>query len=137
MSNIFHCAVLGGDLEIAEKFYTEILGCRKDNFEAGRWMDIDFWGNELTLHQSHNAANREYHNVDMGRVPVPHFGIHLERDVYFEVKKRIMDAGVPFIEKPYVRFAGTEYEQETFFIEDTNYNVIEIKSMVNSGHGLA
>ena len=52
MSNIFHCAVLGGDLAVAENFYVNVLGCKKDNFEEGRWMDIDFWGNELTLHLS-------------------------------------------------------------------------------------
>ena len=52
MSNIFHCAIEAGDLETTAKFYEDVLGCRRDNFEEGKWIDIDFWGNELTLHLS-------------------------------------------------------------------------------------
>ena len=132
MSNIFHCAVLGGDLAVAENFYVNVLGCKKDNFEEGRWMDIDFWGNELTLHSSESRAPREHHDVDMGSVPVPHFGIHLPKDIFDSVKKSLADNNVPFLDEPYIRFAGTAYEQETFFIEDTNFNVIEIKTLVDT-----
>ena len=52
MSNSFHLALPAGDLQITEKFYTEILGCKTGNREKGKWVDIDFWGNELTLHQT-------------------------------------------------------------------------------------
>ena len=137
MSNIFHCAVLAGDLDKAIAFYTEVLGCRRDNSEAGKWADIDFWGNELTLHQSDTRAANERHHVDMGKVAVPHIGVHLEKQVYEAVKKRLADHGVTFLDAPYIRFPDTEYEQETFFIEDPNGNVIEIKSLINAGQGLS
>jgi extradiol dioxygenase family protein len=52
MSNSFHLAIPAGDLEKAEAFYTNILGCKTGNREVGKWVDIDFWGNELTLHQT-------------------------------------------------------------------------------------
>ena len=52
MSATFHFAVPAGDLAVTEKFYVEILGCKTGNREVGRWVDIDFWGNELTLHKS-------------------------------------------------------------------------------------
>ena len=48
-TNCFHLAVPCGDLEVAKKFYSEALGCRLDN-SAQEWADVDFWGNELTLH---------------------------------------------------------------------------------------
>ena len=38
-----------GHLEKTLPFYTDILGCTVGPFEKGRWQDIDFWGNELTL----------------------------------------------------------------------------------------
>ena len=50
-TNCFHLAIPCGDLEIAKKFYSETLGCRLDN-SAQEWADVDFWGNELTLHKS-------------------------------------------------------------------------------------
>ena len=65
----------------------------------------------------------------MGEVCVPHLGIHLAYDEYQRVRASVKDS-VGFLDTPYVRFEGTEYEQETFFVEDPNYNVIEIKSMV-------
>ena len=136
MSSIFHCAVLGGNLDATVPFYTDILGCRKDNSEEGQWVDIDFWGNELTLHQSQNRSVNERHQVDMGNVAVPHFGIHLERADYDAVKQRLAENNVPFLDKPYTRFASGDYEQETFFIEDPNGNVIEIKSLKVAGQGL-
>ena len=52
MSNSFHLAIPAGDLKKAEAFYTDILGCKTGNREEGKWVDIDFWGNELTLHQT-------------------------------------------------------------------------------------
>ena len=45
MANTFHLAVPTGDLAETKKFYCEILGCEEGN-QAGRWVDINFWGNE-------------------------------------------------------------------------------------------
>ena len=76
MSNIFHCAVEAGNLEETVKFYTDVLFCETDNSEEGKWVDINFWGNELTLHSStpRTSMHGERHNVEMGAVAVPHFG---------------------------------------------------------------
>jgi len=85
----------------------------------------------LTLHETHPRENkgkeRELHDVDMGAVCVPHFGVHLDWDSYLEVKKRV-EGGVGFYDAPYIRFEGKETQQETFFVEDPNFNMLEIKS---------
>ena len=52
MSRPFHLAVPAGDLKTATKFYTDILGCKLGNREEDKWVDVDFWGNELTLHKT-------------------------------------------------------------------------------------
>jgi extradiol dioxygenase family protein len=101
--------------------------------EEGKWQDVDFWGNELTLHQSKprnsDSLERHRHSVDMGDVIVPHLGIHLPLDEYQRVKASVASS-VGFVDKPYIRFEDTDYQQETFFVEDPNFNVLEIKSMV-------
>ena len=132
MSNRFHLAIEAGNLETTLLFYTDILGCSLGMKEEGRWQDINFWGNELTLHQSQprNTSEGKRHDVDMGAVQVPHFGIHLPLEKYEEVKERV-EKSIGFLDKPYIRFNGTEYQQETFFVQDPNFNVLEIKSMVN------
>ena len=48
-----------------------------------------------------------------------------------EVKKRIEASDIDYFEKPYRRFIGSKFEQETFFVEDPNGNVLEIKTMSN------
>ncbi len=136
MSNRFHLAIEGGNLKNTLPFYTDVLGCKLDMAEEGRWQDVDFWGNELTLHESTprvgKGPDRHRHEVDMGEVCVPHLGIHLPYDEYQRVRASVKDS-VGFLDTPYVRFEGTDYEQETFFVEDPNYNVLEIKSMVKDG----
>ena len=61
----------------------------------------------------------------MGEVCVPHFGVHLDEDIFQNVKKRIEASDIDYLDKPYRRFKGTEFEQETFFVEDPNYNVLD------------
>ena len=102
------------------------------NKEEGKWIDVDFWGNELTLHKTQTKLPRERHDVDMGKVPVPHFGVHLAEDVFNKIKKNIEEHNkVKYLDKPYVRFKGQKEEQETFFIEDPHGNVLELKTMKN------
>ena len=134
MENRFHLAIPAGDLDKAIKFYCDVLGCERGNAEfkyPDAWADINFWGNELTLHQTETRQNRERHHVDMGEVCVPHFGVHLDEDIFQNVKKRIEASDIDYLDKPYRRFKGTEFEQETFFVEDPNGNVLEIKTMTN------
>ena len=136
MSNCFHLAVEAGDLDVTSKWYTDVLGCDLDMAEEGKWQDINFFGNELTLHSSTprtgKGPDRSRHHVDMGAVCVPHFGIHLNDADYQRVRASVQ-AHQGFLDEPYVRFADTDYQQETFFVEDPNYNVLEIKQMAK-GH---
>ena len=135
MAKTFHLAIPVGDLDKAIDFYCGILGCEKGNSEVNppdSWCDVDFWGNELTLHASCGGELKtEGHNVDMGNVQVPHFGVHLKKDEFAELKERLIINNVKFLNEPFIRFEGQELEQETMFIEDPNGNVLELKTMVN------
>ena len=101
MSNPFHLAIPAGDLSISTKFYTDILGCKLGNGEEGKWIDVDFWGNELTLHKTDMKLPNERHDVDMGNVSVPHFGVHLSRKDFDALKKRLKDNGTKYYDEPY------------------------------------
>ena len=67
----------------------------------------------------------------MGDVCVPHFGVHLSMEDYRRVRENVENNG-GFLDTPYIRFEGTDYQQETFFVEDPNFNVLEIKHLVAS-----
>ena len=38
------------------------------------------------------------------------------------------EENIKYIDKPYTRFKGTKFQQNTFFIEDPNGNVLELKT---------
>ena len=129
MSNPFHLAIPAGDLSITTKFYENILGCKLGNREEGKWIDVDFWGNELTLHKTETKLPREKHAVDMGSVSIPHFGVHLEKDVFEKIKESLKTNNIKYLDEPYTRFKGKEEEQQTFFIEDPHGNILELKTL--------
>ena len=143
MAKTFHLAIpVGEDLDNAPhskyrkaiEFYCNVLGCKKGNFEDSplySWCDIDFWGNELTLHASSCTQNSEAHDVDMGMVLVPHFGVHLDAEEFQSLKEKLLQENVEFVDKPYIRFKGDVLEQETMFIKDPSGNILEIKTMEN------
>ena len=136
MTNRFHLAVPAGDLSAAVAFYCDVLGCAKGNSEfkyPDAWVDINFWGNELTLHATDPSKPQlgERHNVDMGNVSVPHFGVHLDEKDFIQLKVRLEENGIEYIDPPYIRFEGTELQQETLFIADPHGNCLEIKTMKN------
>ena len=84
----------------------------------------------LTLHQAGEALPRERHHVDMGDVCVPHFGVHLTREDFDQLKSRVQaKENYDYLDQPYLRFKGDAREQETFFVEDPSGNVLEIKTM--------
>ena len=135
-SNTFHLAIEVGDLTNAIDFYTNILGCESCNSELPHWIDINFWGNELTLHSSSpkedcTNTDQDLHAVDMGSVVVPHFGVHLEPDIFEDIKQRILKHNVGYVQEPYIRFLDTELEQETCFIKDPHGNILELKCLAN------
>ena len=132
MSNPFHLAVPAGDLSVATNFYEKILGCKLGNREEGKWIDVDFWGNELTLHKTQMKLPNERHDVDMGNVPVPHFGVHLKKEVFNKIKENLKANNIKYLDEPYTRFKGRKEEQETFFIEDPHGNILELKTLQNS-----
>ena len=133
MAKTFHLAIPAGDLNKAIDFYCNVLGRKKGNSEGNSWCDINFWGNELTLHAS--DPNKRVHayksDVDMGDVLVPHFGVHLDAEEFQSLKGKLLQENVEFVDKPYIRFKGDVLEQETMFIKDPSGNILEIKTMVN------
>ena len=132
MSRPFHLAVPAGNLTDSVQFYEKVLECKLGNREEGKWIDVDVWGNELTLHTTNMQLPSERHEVDMGSVPVPHFGVHLEPNVFDKIKVNLEKNKIEYLDKPYTRFDGKAEQQETFFIKDPHGNILELKTLKNS-----
>ena len=127
MDKPFHLAFPIKDIETTKSFYSNFLGCDIGR-EDKKWIDFNFFGHQLVCHLS-NVANTQIKNpVDQHDVPVPHFGVVLDWDVFFKFTKELELKGIEFIIEPNIRFKGQIGEQATAFLKDPSGNAIEFKS---------
>lgn len=124
----FHLAFPVSDLVKTRQFYEDLLGCGVGRTDE-RWIDFNFWGNQITAHLTDDGDLAEAHNaVDGKKVPIKHFGAILEWTEWETLAKKLKDHGIEFIIEPYVRFQGEVGEQGTMFFLDPSGNAIEFKS---------
>lgn len=131
--NPFHLAIPVKDLVICRKFYGEVLECPKGR-SSEKWVDFNFFGHQLVIHQkpSTDIVDNQISNpVDGHDVPVPHFGVVLDREKWTELSEKLNAKNIDFIIEPYVRFKGDVGEQATMFFLDPENNAIEFKAFKN------
>lgn len=128
----FHLALPVDDLASARSFYVDLLGCGTGR-EDERWIDLDFFGHQVTLHLGGRGSGEAANPVDGDQVPVPHFGVILATDDWQALADRLQAAGVGFLIGPRVRFRGKPGEQRTMFLRDPCGNALEFKSFADPG----
>jgi extradiol dioxygenase family protein len=127
----FHLAFPVHDLAAARAFYGGILGCDEGR-SSGHWIDFNLYGHQIVAHLDPAARAVSTHNpVDGHDVPVPHFGVVLERGDWDALAERLKAAGVRFGIEPHVRFPGQVGEQATMFLYDPSGNALEFKSFAD------
>jgi extradiol dioxygenase family protein len=127
----FHLAFPVTDLAATRTFYEDLLGCGVGRTDD-RWIDFDFWGNQITAHLvDADAATAAANQVDGKSVPVRHFGAILQMDEWERLAEKLRQHQIEFIIEPYVRFKGEPGEQATMFFLDPSGNAIEFKSFAN------
>ena len=131
--NPFHLAIPVSDLERSRKFYGEVLNCEEGRSDT-HWVDFNFFGHQLVIHQKHNEESDiklDSNPVDGHDVPIPHFGVVLDWNVWTALADDLRKKHVQFVIEPYIRFEGKPGEQGTMFFYDTEGNALEFKSFKN------
>ena len=120
-ARIFHLAIPCRDLDAAEAFYVNGLGCRR----ARRYEDrvtLEFFAHQVVCHLAPDAVDE-----DPALYP-RHFGITFRSvDDFDRVLRRARDAALPFFRKPFTRFGGRPDEHASFVLRDPSNNLIEFK----------
>ncbi|MDG1439796.1 MAG: VOC family protein [Flavobacteriales bacterium] len=123
----FHLAIPVSNLKKAREFYSIALG-----FVEGRsssdWVDYNFFGHQLVIHKTSNRNINNHNDVDGHSIPVPHFGVILNMNVWINFKERLMSQNIKFVVEPHIRFENTAGEQATMFFLDPCGNALEIKA---------
>ncbi|MEM6639413.1 MAG: VOC family protein [Pseudomonadota bacterium] len=130
MSALFHLAFPVTDLDAVRAFYRDVLGC-KLGAEAERWVDIDFYGHQITAHLVDAVEPVPTNPVDGDLVPARHFGAILAMSEWDALAARLRDHGTRFDIEPHRRFAGHPREQATMFFQDPCGNYLEFKAFVD------
>ena len=128
--NLFHLAIPVSDLDTANDFYINVLGCSKGRSSA-KWMDFNFYGHQLVCHEVKELINKNSNDVDGNNIPVPHFGIILDWDQFHKLSANLQLKNINFIIEPTIRFKGKVGEQAIMFLHDPSGNAIEFKSFKN------
>ncbi|MDA8193146.1 MAG: hypothetical protein M0Z53_03985 [Thermaerobacter sp.] len=118
--NVFHLAIPCRDLEEAQVFYVERLGCKL----ARRYPDritLDFFGDQVVCHLSDRT------DVNPGFYP-RHFGVTFYHREEFDALLRLVALrDIPYFHQPRLRFEGMAEEHWTFGLIDPSSNILEFK----------
>ena len=128
--NLFHLAIPVSDLDTANDFYINVLGCSKGR-SSSKWIDFNFYGHQLVCHEVKKSVNKDSNDVDGNNIPVPHFGIILDWDQFHKLSADLQSKNINFIIEPTIRFKGKVGEQAIMFLHDPSGNAIEFKSFKN------
>ena len=124
----FHLAFPVHDLELARKFYINVLGCTLGR-ESKKWIDFNLFGHQVVAHLSpEDCTEISTNSVDNDEIPSRHFGVILPWDEWEELCEKIKNDGLKFLIEPKTRFKNNSGEQGTFFIKDPSGNALEFKS---------
>ncbi|MDP5093387.1 MAG: VOC family protein [Polaribacter sp.] len=124
----FHIAIPVQNLEKCRTFYRDILNC-KEGRSSDHWVDFDFFGHQLVIHQKDDFVAQKISNpVDGHDVPVPHFGVVLTWEDWHLLSERLKAANTKFVIEPCIRFQGKVGEQATMFFNDPENNALEFKA---------
>ena len=130
----FHLSIPVSDLDIAKDFYSSVFDC-KIGRTGVRWADFDFFGHQLTIHLAELPQDDfRSNNVDGHNIPVRHFGLVLDWDIWHEIKDRLLLRDVTFVVKPHIRFKDKPGEQASMFFLDPSNNVLELKAFKDSAN---
>ena len=130
MRSLFHFAFNVTDLQQARRFYGDILGCQEGR-STDTWVDFDFFQHQISLHLGEPLKTAPTGRVGEHMVPMPHFGLVLQKDDWQAMAERLRAAGVAFVIEPQLRFAGQPGEQWTMFFLDPFGNPLEIKGFAS------
>ena len=126
----FHLAIPVSDLKRSSSFYIDLLGCTVGRSSI-HWIDLIFFGHQLVIHKSKGSISIIRNDVDLHKVPVPHFGVILSWNEWNEFSKMLVNK-IKFEIEPHIRFKNQVGEQATMFFMDPDNNALEFKAFKNN-----
>jgi extradiol dioxygenase family protein len=117
---IFHLAVVSGDLDQSEDFYTR-LGCTRARRYGDR-ITLNFFDHQVVCHLEPSSVDPE------PKMYPRHFGMTFTNESDYEsVLDGALMEGLPFFAEDSWRWQGRADQHRTFFLRDPSNNLLEFK----------
>jgi uncharacterized protein len=121
-TDVFHLAIPVHDLDAAEHFYVDLLGCKR----ARRYPDritVDFFGDQLVCHLAMDGPPSRPESLYPR-----HFGVTFREPADFDALHGLaVIRKMPFYAEVSTRFEATAEEHRTFVLLDPSGNLLEFK----------
>jgi extradiol dioxygenase family protein len=117
LNNPFHLSFVVPELRLTEDFYVNFLGCKKGR-DTGEWIDIIFFGHQLTLHQETETMKAQ---------SIDHFGVILSKVEWLSISEKVKGANITFVLLPSEKLNEDNSESGKFIIKDPAGNLLEFK----------
>jgi extradiol dioxygenase family protein len=122
-NDVFHLAIPVHDLDAAQHFYNDLLGCKLARHYPDR-ITLDFFGDQLVCHLTEGPPPREKPASLYPR----HFGVTFRDAADFEALHELaVIRKIPFFAGVSTRFEATAEEHRTFVLLDPSGNLLEFK----------
>ena len=105
MHSLFHFAFHVTNLDEARRFYGGVLGC-KEGRSTDTWVDFDFFTHQISLHLGEPFKTSLTGHVGDHLVPMPHFGLVLQKDDWQALAGRLQARHMKFVIEPHLRVGG-------------------------------
>lgn len=105
------------DLAKTKEFYVDLLGCDVGR-DTGKWIDIIFFGHQLTIHQAREGMEAK---------PIDHFGPILDKNKWQHILGLLRSGNMAFEMQPAIKDEGSDAESGKYIVKDPAGNVLEFK----------
>jgi len=118
---ILHLSIPVADLDVARRFYVDVLGCEPGQV-AGDGVDVWFHGMQLTLQCRPDEVLADDQQGSR------HFGVTLERPALERLLARLEHAPVRWVTPVFTDVTGALRGKTAAKVADPSGNVIELKT---------
>jgi extradiol dioxygenase family protein len=121
-TDVFHLAIPVHNLDAAQQFYVDLLGCKLARSYPDR-ITLDFFGDQLVCHLTEGMPPEK-----PASLYPRHFGVTFQATADFELLHACaVLRKIPFFRDVSTRFEGTAEEHRTFVLLDPSGNLLEFK----------
>ena len=121
-TDVFHLAIPVHNLDAAQQFYVDLLGCKLARSYPDR-ITLDFFGDQLVCHLTEGMPPEK-----PASLYPRHFGVTFREAADFErLHECAVIRKIPFFLDVSTRFEATAEEHRTFVLLDPSGNLLEFK----------